>query len=248
VEQQKPIYRIGSIGPTAGDGTGGPQQQQRERLLPDNIVSVSAGLGIKDYTVEGVEEAMGNWWPCVDKLVAAKADRICQVGMPISAQLKRPRMLKLLEETQEKTGVPADCDFECVVEAMKHLGVSKVAVGSRWADQLNEAVTAYLADAGIEVLSMTTEGQWAAEAFGMSIEQGIVFAFRLGREAMRQAPQAQGLLLPGGTWRALAAIPILEEDLGVPIFSNTANAAAWRLIHEGLAPPVKGWGKLLETP
>jgi maleate cis-trans isomerase len=96
-------------------------------------------------------------------------------------------------------------------------------------------------------LAITSEGQWAREAFAMSIEQGVKLAFQLGREAMRRAPDAEGLLLPGGTWRSLAVVPILEEDFDRPVFTNT-TARAWRLIHQGIAPPKPGWSRLLTTP
>jgi maleate cis-trans isomerase len=125
--------------------------------------------------------------------------------------------------------------------------VSRIAIASRWAQQLNDRMVAYLEEAGIRTLAITSEGQWAKEAFGMSIEQGVKLAFQLGREAMRKAPEAEGLLLPGGTWRSLAVVPILEEDFGRPVFVNW-TAHAWRLIHAGIAPPKPGWGRLLVTP
>jgi arylmalonate decarboxylase len=81
----------------------------------------------------------------------------------------------------------------------------------------------------------------------MSIEEGIKLAFQLAREAMRNAPKAEGLLLAGGAWRSLAAVPILEEDYGIPVVTNPI-AQVWRLIAAGIAPPVKGWGRLLARP
>jgi maleate cis-trans isomerase len=167
--------------------------------------------------------------------------------VPISSQLGRPRVLKLLEETTQRTGLDADTANEAIIAAMKHLGVGRIAIASRWAKELNDKLIAYMEEAGIKVLAITSEGQWAKEAFGMSIEQGIKLAFQLGRDAMRRAPDAEGLLLPGGTWRSLAAVPILEEDFDRPVFTNT-NARAWRLIHQGIAPPVEGWGRILTTP
>lgn len=65
--------------------------------------------------------------------------------------------------------------------------------------------------------------------------------------AVRQAPQADALFLPGGAWRPLPAVPILEEDYNKPVFTN-GNTRAWRLIHDGIAPPVSGWGRLLANP
>jgi maleate cis-trans isomerase len=61
---------------------------------------------------------------------------------------------------------------------------------------------------------------------------------------MKKAPKADALLVPGGAWRSLAAVPILEEDFGIPVVTNPI-AEVWRLIDAGIAPPVKGWGRLL---
>ena len=104
----------------------------------------------------------------------------------------------------------------------------------------------YLKQAGIEIGAVTSEGQWASEAFLSSIERGFVLAMRLGREAMKKSPRARALLLPGGTWRSLAAVPLLEEEFGVPVLTNGV-VTAWRFINEGLAPPIEGWGRLLAS-
>ena len=168
-------------------------------------------------------------------------------GFPIYAQWGRPRSLALIEETRQKTGLFVDNSGESAIDALTHLGVKRIAIASRWADQLNRGVLAYLTHAGFEVLTITTEGQMRKEAAAMSIERGIVLAIQLGREAMRQAPQAEAILLVGGAWRSLAAVPILEADFGVPAVPNYI-AQEWRLLHDGIAPPVKGWGKLLEAP
>ena len=143
--------------------------------------------------------------------------------------------------------MPGDTAGEAVVAAMQHLGVTRVTVGSRWADEVNEALVRYFAHAGIEVLAITSEGQWAKQAFGMSFEMGVRLAFQLGREAIRKAPDAEAIFLPGGAWRPLPAVPILEEDYNIPVFTN-GNTRAWRIIHDGFAPAVEGWGRLLASP
>ena len=242
--QPKPIYYLGSIAPRSGEGE---SNANAEPLLPPQVVTLTNTIGISDYTVQGVEEAMARYPDCVRDLVSRGAQRVSLNGIPISVQLGRPRVLELIGETQKDFGVPGDTAAEAVVAAMKHLGVSKIAVGSRWPDQVNDALIQYLDHAGIEVLTITSRGQWAQESFEMSIDMGVRLAFELGREAMRQAPQAEALFLPGGAWRPLPAVPILEEDYGKPVFTN-GNTRAWRLIHDGTAPPVQGWGRLLMTP
>lgn len=65
---------------------------------------------------------------------------------------------RLLADSQDNFGVPVDTAGEAVVAAMQHLGVRKIAVGSRWADEVNNTLIQYLEDAGIEVLPMTSRG------------------------------------------------------------------------------------------
>ena len=244
--QETPGYVWGLINPTVGVNER-ESSNVSEPLLPPDVAVVSNGLGISDYTVEGVEEAIARYDALAAELVGCGAQRVVLAGIPISVQLGRKRVLELMHHTQERFGVPGDAAAEAVIAAMRHLGVSRVAVGSRWADEVNNALIRYFAEADIEVLAITSEGQWAEQGSAMSFDRGVRLAFDLGRQAMREAPQADSLFLPGGAWRPLAAVPILEEDYGKPVFTN-GNTRAWRIIHDGYAPPVYGWGRLLATP
>jgi arylmalonate decarboxylase len=218
---------------------------QPQPLLPADILQISASIEVTDYTTEGVHEAISQrYWPCVEELVGKGANSITLAGFPIASQLSRTRVLALLEETARKHNVVADAHAEATVAAFQHFGAKRIAVASRWSDPLNKLVTDYLTQAGIEVLTITGVGQWAKQAFSMSIEEGVKLSFQLGREAMRKAPKADALFLAGGAWRSLAAVPILEEDFGIPVVTNPITQP-WRLIAAGIAPPVEGWGRLL---
>jgi maleate cis-trans isomerase len=238
-------FIAGSISPLGADSR---PQPMPEPLLPSEVKRISTPLDISDYTTENVDNAIRTrYWECVAELKKKGATRITLTGFPISSQLGRPRALDLLEETTKRTGIPADSHGEVSVDAMRHLGMKRIAIASRWSEELNRKLTAYLTHAGFEVLAVTSAGQWAKQAGEMSIEAGIRLAFRLAREAIGKAPEADGLLLPGGAWRSLAAVPILEEDFGKPVVTNPV-AEVWRLISLGIAPPVQGWGRLLATP
>jgi len=218
---------------------------QPEPLLPPHIRRISATLQIADYTHAEVNKVIRErYWTCVDELLEQGAQNVSLVGFPIAVQLGRTRVLELIEETGRRTGVIADAQAEATIAAIRHFGASRIAVASRWSEQVNDALVAYLEHAGMEVLAITSAGQWAKQAFSMSIEEGVKLAFQLGREAMRRAPAADVLLLPGGAWRSLAVVPILEENYAVPVITNPV-AEAWRFIAAGIAPRVTGWGRLL---
>jgi Arylmalonate decarboxylase len=235
----------GTVSPIGTDRHPLPQP---EPLLPPDVKRISASIEIADYTPDGVDQAIRErYWSCVDELKAQGAHRLTLAGLPIASQLGRPRVLALAQETVRKTGIPADSHAEATVAALNHVGARRIAIASRWSAQLNGALVAYLTQAEIEVLTITSVGQWAKQAFSMSIEEGVKLAFQLGREAMKRAPKAEALLLAGGAWRSLAAVPILEEDYGIPVITNPI-AQVWRLMAEGVAPPVQGWGRLLASP
>jgi arylmalonate decarboxylase len=159
--------------------------------------------------------------------------------------LGRRRVLDLLRQTTEKTGIPADAPLEALIASMRHLGLTKLAVGSRWADPVNEALARYLKDGGIDVVGVTKRNQWGAESAAMSLEEGLNMALDVGREAARSFPQAEAISVPGGAALSLHVIPAVEEEFGKPAFTNL-SAEVWNdLVRPGIIPPVKGWGRLL---
>lgn len=150
-------YIAETVSPIGSDRHPMPQP---EPLLPADIKMISRSIEISDYTKDGVDTAItSRYWTCVDELIGAGAKRITLAGFPIASQLGRPRVLKLAEDTEKKTGVKADSHAEASIAALKHFGAKRVTVASRWSDQLNRELAAYLQQADIEVLAVTGVGQ-----------------------------------------------------------------------------------------
>ena len=245
VQNFLPKFRYGNIQPRSHEGRNRGAGYQFYRLVPLEVMEFSAVLGLENYTLPAVEKALGNYWRCVDELVKEKVQIIVFGGAPISAALGRERVLELLRETTAKTGIPADAPLEALIAAMQHLGLTKLAVGSRWADEVNNALVRYLRDGGIDVVAITKRNQWGKDSAAMSLEQGLELALEVGREAAMLAPDAEAIAVPGGAALCLHVVPALEEEFGKPAFTNL-TAEVWNdLVRPGIIPPVKGWGKLL---
>ena len=240
-----PRFRYGVIHPRAHEDVQRGPCYQLYRLVPNDFMEVSTGLGLENYTKEGVEKAIGNYWTCVERLAKEKADLIIFSGAPISAMLTRPRVQELIAQTKERYGIVVDAPLEALIAGMKHLGLTTLAVGSRWADPVNNAIVEYLAAGGIEVLGITKRNQWASDSFAMNLEQGLEMALEVGREAARTSPKADGVSIPGGAAMALHAIPAIEDEFGKPAFTNMSAEVWYDLVRTGIISPVKGWGKLL---
>ncbi|MGH7873978.1 MAG: hypothetical protein ACREQO_17380, partial [Candidatus Binatia bacterium] len=168
VKKLLPRFRYGQIQPRANEAVSRGRSYQLYRLLPLDFMDISTGLGLENYTEEGVDKAINNYWTCVERLAKEKVDHIIFSGAPISAVLTRPRVLELLRQTKEKTGISADAPLEALIAAMKHLGHTKLAVGSRWADPVNNAIIRYLAEGGIKVVGITRRNQLASDSFAMT--------------------------------------------------------------------------------
>lgn len=247
IDRLKPRYIWGDISPRESKVQRGPAYQFY-RIVPTDVMLVVAPLGIMDYTRERVEEAIANFEDRVESMAKEKADHFILGGAPVSAQLGRQRVLRLLREAEDKTGIPGDAPIEAVIAAMQHLGLKRIAVGSRWADQLNARVAAYLEEGGLEVVGVTSRGQWASEAFGMSFGEGLQTAIDVGREAAELAPNVDAIWVAGGAAMALHAIPAIEAEYGKPVFTNL-SAEVWHgLVHPKIIDPVHDWGTLLATP
>ncbi|MGZ9126003.1 MAG: aspartate racemase/maleate isomerase family protein [Candidatus Binatia bacterium] len=240
-----PRFRYGVIQPRANEEVSRARSYQLYKLLPLDFIEIATGLGLENYTEEGVEKAIKNYWTCVDRLVKEKVDHIIFSGAPISAVLTRTRVLDLLKQTKEKTGITADAPLEALIAALEHLGLTKIAVGSRWADKVNNAIIQYLKEGGIQVLGITKRNQWASDSFAMSLEQGLEMALEVGREAAKTWPESQAISIPGGAAMALHVSPAIEDEFGKPAFTNMSTEVWNDLVRPGIIPPVQGWGKLL---
>lgn len=246
IDRLKPRYIWGDISPRGSSVQRGPGYQFY-KIVPTDVMLVVAPLGIKDYTQDRVDEAITSFDDRVDSLAKEKADHLILGGAPVSAQLGRERVQRLLREAEDRSGIPGDGPIEAVIAAMKHLGLKRIAVGSRWADELNAKVAAYLEAGGLEVVGITSRGQWAGEAFGMSFEEGLQTAIDVGREAAALDPSVDAIWVAGGAAMALHAIPAIEAEYHKPVFTNL-SAEVWHgLVHPKIIDPVKDWGTLLAT-
>ena len=240
-----PRFRYGVIHPRSHEGRARGAGYQFYRLVPLDVMEFSAVLGISNYTPEAVEKALGNFWTCVDTLADEKAQLIILGGAPVSAALGRKRVLELLRQATDKNGIPTDAPLEALIASMKRLGLTKLAIGSRWADPVNDALVRYLTDGGIEVVGITKRNQWGAESAAMSLEEGLNMALEVGREAAQSFPQAEAISVPGGAALCLHVIPALEEEFGKPAFTNMSTEVWNDLVRPGIIKPISGWGRLL---
>jgi maleate cis-trans isomerase len=136
-------------------------------------------------------------------------------------------------------GVPASSTSFAFVDACARLGVSRVAVGATYPDDVAERFVAFLGTAGIEVLSLSAKGiVTAAEVGTLPRETVLEFA------AAADHPDAQAVLLPDTALHTIGLLDALDARVGKPVL--TANQVSiWQGLRlAGADTPRPGFGAL----
>ena len=178
-------------------------------------------------------------------LATAKVDAVaygCTTGSFYKGAGWDREMIDLIER---EAGVPAVATSPSAVEALRQFGAKKISVASPYPEWNNRMLHSYLVAAGFEVLNLEGE-PWAAEAGPQGInEQDPEDIAKFASGVCR--PEADALLCSCTAWRSLEAVDELEKRTGKPVVSSN-QATIWATFRKlGMAPPLQGFGKLLES-
>jgi maleate cis-trans isomerase len=220
------------------------------RIAPDGMMLITTGLNLKDYPREYVEQELPTLWQRLELLKKKNVDRISLSGVPLASALGPTAMREILAECEARTGIPCDTDLEAHIGALKHLGAARIAIASRWPEQVTRPLTQYLAEAGITVLGCRSQARTLEANKHSNAADDHQLALDLGRQVLRETPDAQALLMPGGLWFAIHAVPMLEAEFGKPVLLNilsttwaALHAAGTRMLHR----PDPRWGKVMAS-
>lgn len=220
------------------------------RVAPEGMVLITTGLDLKEYSLAAVEDQLPALWKAFDLLASKKCDRIALSGVPVASALGRAKMRGILEEAQRRTAIPCDTDLEAHIATLHHLGARRIVLATRWPDSVNQALTSYLAEAGIEVIGCRSRARSLQENKHASAAADHELALELGREVLAAHPVADALLMPGGLWFAIHAVPMLEAEFGKPVLLNILSTT-WAALHAAdgriQQRPDRRWGKVLAS-
>jgi len=131
-------------------------------------------------------------------------------------------------------GVPASSTSFVFIDACAHLGITRVAVGATYPDDVAERFVAFLGKAGVEVLSLSAKGIVTAAEVG-TLQRDAVLEFA----AAVDHPEAQAVLLPDTALHTIGLLDALEERVGKPVL--TANqVSVWQGLRLAGGPVVQG--------
>jgi maleate cis-trans isomerase len=69
-----------------------------------------------------------------------------------------------------------------------------------------------------------------ADFVKITSQDNLALAYELGRGALEQFPDADGIYIGGGAWLTLPVITKLEAEFGKPVLTNQVSTA-WHVLH-----------------
>jgi arylmalonate decarboxylase len=203
---------------------------------------VVTGLGVERMTPEGFDAVIARIPAAAEKLAAAGAEAIELTGTSLTFYKGEAYNQQLRKAVTDASGLPATTMSNGVIDGLKAVGASRVAVATAYNDEVNDRLRAFLREHGLTPLVVTGLGIEAIADVD-SVTQDDLLEF--GARVRASAPEADSLLVSCGGFRTLELIAPLEARTGVPVISSMPHGlwAGARLV--GLSGAAPGYGRLL---
>lgn len=146
----------------------------------------------------------------------------------------------------QTSGVKGVATAPALVHACRAFGLKRVSLATPYHDALNEHEKHFLADNGIEVVSMKGLGIGAGGAHEYvriaKVPPEDVYAHCRSVDVR----EAEGMVVSCTDFRTQEILPRLEAELGKPVISSNLATLWMALRAAGVKTSIKGYGRLLE--
>jgi maleate cis-trans isomerase len=160
------------------------------------------------------------------ELATAEVNLIVQCGAPGIFLRGTGYDDEVVAQIREATGIPATTMMTATIDAMRAVGMRKVAVTSIYIDEVNAKLKTFLEEADFEVTAI--EGlQIVVPADCIGLEPDL--SYRMARSLFERQTGADGILISCGSFPTFDILGALEHDTGVPVISSN-QATLWKAL------------------
>ncbi len=192
-------------------------EYETARMLPAGVSAHFSRITHTDDSPASLRHMAEQFPAHVELLSHAKVDAVCYACT--GASLFRGRKEDLADiERLCSNGMLVISVASALVDAARHLGLSRVAVAAPYETWLLDCLVTYLEDAGLQVTNAVGLGEQA------NVQHSPQAAVELALRAW--TPAADGLILSCGNFRSLESIPEIERRIGKPLVGSN-SAALW---------------------
>jgi len=146
---------------------------------------------------------------------------------------------KLIERIEKASGHSATTPTTSLIEALKILGVEKIALATPYTQEVNEHQKQFFENEGFNIVNM--KGLNVRKHGGQDVYYPSD-AFRLAKEVV--TPNSDAILISCTNFRTFEIIEPLENDLGIPVVTSN-QATLWALLRMlNIKNAIDGLGRL----
>lgn len=190
-------------------------------------------------------------------LAQARVDAIAQCGTPFSFLVDNGYQVSqdVQARIEDMVGIPFSMMGLSVVNALKSMGISSVAVAATYyGDDIVEKYTKFLEDAEITVHGMETflsQGIYSSREeldhalFPLHSRITLGRVYKAARMVAKDHPDADCIVISGGAVPSMDIIQALEHDTGKVVISSLSSLI-WEVLYKlGVGESVPSHGQLL---
>lgn len=136
-------------------------------------------------------------------------------------------------------GVPSTSTTLALLEACRIYGVTNLGLATPYTTDVNVRIAAVYAEHGVEIVSESHMGIEGNKAFARIPEDAVAAGVRAA------ASHAQAVTILCTNLHGASVAPILEAELGIPVFDSVA-ATLWQALQLVAPTSLTGFGTLLQ--
>jgi maleate cis-trans isomerase len=218
------------------------------RLAPPGVMLVMVGVGLREFSRHDVERVFAPLEHYLDQLTERGVDLVIQNGVPLPILIGIEAHDRMVAHMARYTRLPATSTVLSVVQAAADLGIRKVVPVNKWTEEMNRALAAFFARAGVRVIGTSTKPSAPADFHRFEAADHMRLAYELGRRAFLDHTDCDAIYIGGGSWIAEPVAARLEAEFGKPVLCNQAAVIRNALKMLGAWTPLTGHSRVLAAP
>ena len=209
------------------------------RVAPRGFSFHSVRIMLRETTPSGLR-AMNQELDSALELLVSLAPSVIAYACTSGSFLEGPRGLeKLVAKLRAESACPVVATSAAMLDALRHLEISRLALATPYIDSVNEAERGFLEDSGFQVVACRGLGLSGTAIREVQPERVRALALEADHA------DAQALFISCTDLRALETVADLEKDLGKPVLTSN-QVTLWALLRIcGHDLGLPGLGRLL---
>lgn len=208
------------------------------RMLPSGVSAHYSRIAHTEDSPASAEYMLKEFPSQLNLLLHANVNAICFACTGATFYNGREKDIEYLESMTDLANRPVISMAGALVDAAKHMNLSRIAVGAPYEEWLLKLLVHYLEESGFEITNAVGLGEQA------NVQHSPKAAVELAMRAW--SSNADGLILSCANFRTLEVIDEIERRLNKPLITSN-QASLWSLLSKtNWRGSIAGAGKLFD--